>query len=167
MMKKEQNLMIRMAVESDLDTLMGIFDTAKQYMAAHGNPNQWIQGYPSEELIRQQIAQKWCHVCLLGEEIVGTFCFIPGPDPTYARIDGAWLSDRPYYVVHRIASNGRVKGVTECCLKWCRERCRSLRIDTHRDNLPMQHLLQKNGFRYCGIIRVANGTERLAYQSDF
>lgn len=167
MTKKVQDMTIRMAVESDLDTLMGIFDTAKQYMAAHGNPNQWIQGYPSEELIRQQIAQKWCHVCLLGEEVVATFCFIPGPDPTYARIDGAWLSDRPYYVVHRIASSGRVKGVTECCLKWCRERCRSLRIDTHRDNLPMQHLLNKNGFHYCGIIRVANGTERLAYQADF
>lgn len=167
MMEKTQDLTIRKAVDNDLDTLMGIFDIAKQYMVAHGNPNQWIQGYPSAELIRQQIEQGWCYVCMSGEVITATFCFIPGPDPTYGHIEGEWLSDRPYYVVHRIASNGQVKGILECCLKWCRERCRSLRIDTHRDNYPMQHLLRKNGFHYCGVIRVANGTERLAYQSDF
>ena len=28
----------------------------------------------------------------------------------------------------------------------------------------MQHLLEKHGFSYCGIIYLANGDPRLAYQ---
>ena len=40
----------------------------------------------------------------------------------------------------------------------------NLRADTHRDNRIMQHILQKHGFRYCGIIYLLNGDERLAYQ---
>ena len=36
--------------------------------------------------------------------------------------------------------------------------------DTHRDNTIMQHLITKHGFTYCGIILLANGDERLAYQ---
>lgn len=158
---------IRKAKTTDLDHLMELFEVAKQYMVASGNPNQWIQGYPSRELIGEQIAQDWCYVCEEEGQIVATFCFIPGPDPTYAHIEGQWLSDTPYYVIHRIASNGKVKGVADYCLSWCRERCHSLRVDTHEDNKPMQHILYKNGFRYCGIIRVANGTERLAFQVDF
>ena len=40
----------------------------------------------------------------------------------------------------------------------------AIRIDTHRDNKIMQHNLLKYGFTYCGIIYLANGDERLAYQ---
>jgi len=39
-----------------------------------------------------------------------------------------------------------------------------LRIDTHRDNKIMQHNLTKHGFSYCGVIYLASGDERLAYQ---
>ena len=41
---------------------------------------------------------------------------------------------------------------------------KSLRADTHADNKIMQHLLEKNGFTRCGIIHVADGTPRIAYQ---
>ena len=49
-------------------------------------------------------------------------------------------------------------------VKWCFERCPNLRIDTHEDNRIMQHLLEKNGFIYCGEITVEDGTSRMAYQ---
>lgn len=42
----------------------------------------------------------------------------------------------------------------------------NLRADTHRNNRTMRHLLEKSGFRYCGIIHVADGSERLAYQLE-
>lgn len=48
--------------------------------------------------------------------------------------------------------------------RWAFTQIDSIRIDTHRDNKPMQHLLNKNGFRYCGIIYLEDGDERLAYQ---
>ena len=44
------------------------------------------------------------------------------------------------------------------------EHCQSLRADTHADNKIMQHLLEKNGFTRCGIIHVADGSPRFAYQ---
>ena len=83
----------------------------------------------------------------------------------YARIDGgAWLDDEaPYGVIHRLASTPQSHGVGKACIDWCFERIPNLRIDTHRDNRIMQHLMQKMGFSYCGIIYLANGDERLAF----
>lgn len=39
-----------------------------------------------------------------------------------------------------------------------------MRADTHKDNETMQSLLLKNGYEYCGIIFVEDGTERLAFE---
>ena len=47
---------------------------------------------------------------------------------------------------------------------YCFDIVKSLRIDTHRQNIPMQNSLVKNGFRYCGIIYLESGDERIAYQ---
>lgn len=157
---------IRHARIDDRNALLNIFDSARRFMKASGNPNQWIAGYPSCELITRDIVQDNCYV-LENEEkaVTATFCFLPGPDPTYARIyDGAWLNDRPYGVIHRLASDGTQKGVAAACIAWCSARCLNLRADTHRDNVVMQHLLKKNGFVRCGTILAANGTPRIAFQ---
>ena len=45
-------------------------------------------------------------------------------------------------------------------------RTRNIRIDTHRDNRIMQHVLEKFGFTYCGIIYLLSGDERLAFQKE-
>ena len=92
--------------------------------------------------------------------------FIRGNDPTYAHIyDGAWIDDKqPYGVIHRLASTEDSKGVASACLQWCYEQIPNLRADTHRDNHILQYILKKHGFKYCGIILLANGDERLAFQ---
>ena len=97
---------------------------------------------------------------------MGTFAFIVGRDPTYARIyDGQWLDDtQPYGTIHRLAGREDARGVAAACFDWCGTQLPNLRADTHRDNRIMQHILQKHGFRYCGIIYLLNGDERLAYQ---
>lgn len=157
---------IRKASISDIDQLMNIFTRAREYMRQTGNPNQWINGYPQRELIMEEIANEHCYVCLdTDSNVVATFCFIAGPDSTYALIEeGEWPSEVPYYVIHRLASDGSVKGITEFCINWCASQSNCLRADTHADNKIMQHLLEKNGFKRCGIIYVANGTKRIAYQ---
>lgn len=158
---------IRLAEPADLSSLLEIFEHARRFMCATGNPTQWIDGYPSEELILGEIEARHCFVCVDEQsgQLEGTFCFIEGEDPTYRVIyDGAWLNDAPYGVIHRLATAGRKKGVAEACLCWCAERCNNLRVDTHRDNRVMQHILEKHGFLRCGIILVRNGTERIAYQ---
>ena len=100
-----------------------------------------------------------------GETIAAVFSLIMGEDPTYAAIyDGAWLSDAPYGTVHRVCVACYGGGVGAYCLDWCLRRCGNVRIDTHRDNQPMQALLKKCGFAYCGRILLADGSERIAFQ---
>ena len=84
---------------------------------------------------------------------------------TYVRIyEGQWLNEAPYGVVHRITSDGTIRGAASFCLNWAFNKCGNLKIDTHRDNIVMQHLLDKNGFKYCGVVYLENGSERIAYQ---
>ena len=157
---------IRPATFTDLDRLMEIFEAARRFMESTGNPNQWINGYPQRALIAEEISQEHCYVCQDEEgKTIGTFCFVPNPDPNYACIeDGAWLNDAPYHVIHRLASDGSEKGIFKACIDWCALQDTNLRADTHADNKVMQHLLEKNGFIRCGIIYVSNGTPRIAYQ---
>ena len=97
-------------------------------------------------------------------QIVGGFAFIIGREPNYAVIEnGAWHSDQPYGTIHRIASNGQAKGIACACFDFCHSKIDCLRIDTHADNKPMQNAIGSYGFRYCGIIHVADGTPRNAY----
>lgn len=155
----------RLATLADLEWLLAIFERARRFMASVGNPNQWIQGYPGRSLMEAEIAASHCYVCLYAGHVVGTFCFLPGPDANYRVIEaGEWLSDAPYHVLHRLASDGSVRGIADACLDWCFQHTSNLRVDTHRDNKVLQHILAKHGFSYCGIIYVANGTPRLAYQ---
>ena len=156
---------VRKALPKDLPALLAIFDYARVFMAAHGNPTQWPPSYPDGELMGQEIARGVCYVLEQEGRVEGTFCYIPGVEPTYLKIDqGAWPDDRPYATIHRLASTGDRRGVASEVIAWCLEHCESLRADTHADNKIMQHLLEKNGFTRCGIIHVADGTPRIAYQ---
>lgn len=160
-------MFIRKTELSDLLTVMGIYEEARKFMRESGNPNQWVNNYPDEKLIINDISKGNSYVCVEGEKIVGVFCFSLEPDPTYFNIyEGSWLNDKPYGVIHRIASLSHRNGVASYCLKWCFERCPNIRIDTHRDNKIMQNFLIKHGFTKCGIIYLENGAERLAYQKD-
>ncbi len=88
-----------------------------------------------------------------------------GDDPTYKTVyEGKWLNAEPYGVIHRIAVKSHRRGVASFCFSWCVSKGKNIKIDTHRDNIPMQKSLAKNGFSYCGIIHLENGDERLAYQ---
>ena len=157
---------IRPAQTNDLSDIMAVLEAAKGIMRASGNAGQWVGGYPSEEIILQDINQGYGQVVVADGRIAGYFAFIPSPEPTYAEIfNGAWLDDSlPYHVVHRIGSYPEIHGVFRAIMDWCFERDGNIRIDTHRDNRIMQHNILKYGFQYCGIIHLATGDERLAYQ---
>ena len=160
---------IRHSKTSDISRIMEIYAHARQFMADHGNPNQWgPTKWPPESLIQSDIAEGNSYVCIYYGRIVGTFYFRQGRDvePTYRKIEaGSWLSDSPYGVVHRIATDGTVKGVGQYCIEWAIAHCGHLRMDTHSDNYVMQNLLKKIGLTYCGIIHVEEDDyPRLAYE---
>lgn len=162
---------IRHSTEEDFQQIMKIYEYARHFMAEHGNPNQWgPTNWPPEELIHSDIATGNSYVCIYEDKIVGTFFFNQGKDiePTYDTIeDGAWLDDSPYAVIHRIASDGSVKGIGSSCIEWALSQCSHLRMDTHGDNIVMQNLLQKNGLIHCGTIYVEEDSyPRLAYEKS-
>lgn len=157
---------IRPTVPADLPQVMVIYAIAREQMSRTGNATQWAGSYPASSFIAEEIAAGHSFVCVNeNNELVGTFCLVYGEDPTYMQIyDGKWLNDKPYATLHRIASAGKERGVAKYCIDWCFTQYSNIRVDTHRDNQVMQHILQTMGFNYCGIILVSNGSERLAYQ---
>lgn len=156
---------IKKATPEELPKIMQIYADARAYMRESGNPDQWGEDYPPVSLIQEDVQAGNCHVCVENGDIVGVFYFAKGEDPTYVRIyEGAWLNDRPYAVIHRIAVAKHQRGVASYCFDYCFSQCANLKIDTHRNNIPMQRSLAKNGFVRCGIIYLENGEERLAYQ---
>lgn len=123
-------------------------DRRLSFGRTHGNGN------PTRTLLRlrKRNGRRGSHILLFS-----------GKDPTYSHIEGKWLNEAPYGVIHRLASNGKAKGIARQCIAWCFARHHNLRADTHTDNLIMQNLLKTNGFRERGIIYTRQ-SPRIAYQ---
>lgn len=156
---------IRSAELTDLPALLDLFAEARRFMAATGNPNQWPPSYPSPAQLTADINARCSYVLEEDGRILASFFFSVAPDPTYAVItDGQWLTDGPYGVIHRIAVAEHGRGVAAQCVAWCAEHADVLRIDTHHDNTVMQRFLQKQGFTRCGIIFLADGRPRIAFE---
>ena len=158
---------IRMARLSDLGVIEEIYSKARSFMRKTGNTAQWAGGYPSRNLIISDIEKEQLYVVTDSEQILASFVYFYGVDKTYVKIyDGEWKNDLPYGVIHRIAvaENAHGRGVARFCFDFAYEKCGNLKIDTHKDNVPMQKALMKAGFEYCGIIYLESGDERLAYQ---
>ena len=157
---------IRATQPTDMAEIMKVMDAAKTIMRQSGNMHQWGDGYPSESAINADIERNGSFVVEDDGRIVGYFAFLPSPEPTYDIIyDGEWLDDQqPYHVVHRIASYPDAHGIFTSIMDYCFYHDTNIRIDTHRDNTIMQHVILKYGFTYCGIIYLLSGDARLAYQ---
>lgn len=157
--------MIRKAGGDDLRVVLAIYETAREYMKEHGNPTQWGDDYPAVEMLEADIARGELFVFERDGMIHGAFAFIIGDDPTYRVIeDGAWQNDRPYGAIHRVAGDGKVKGMFHHCANFCKAAISDLKIDTHQDNETMQRAVIKEGFIPCGRIYAEDGTPRIAYQ---
>ena len=158
---------IRLATYDDLDEIRNIFLVAKGKMVSDGNLEQWKDiDYPFC-YTKEDIDKGQCYVIENdNKELVATFVYIIEDDPTYSYIEGKWLNDNKYGTIHRIASNNKEKHIFKTVLDYVLSSGIDIRIDTHKDNKRMKHLIEKNGFTYCGIIYVRDGTPRLAYQKE-
>lgn len=157
---------IRKAKPQDLNSILKVYEIAREYMRQSGNPDQWGTEHPKKEMLQDDIKIGQLYV---GEnekgEIHFVFAFILGDDPTYSYIEnGDWISDKPYGTIHRIASDGTVSGVVKTAVDYCRNIISNIRIDTHENNKTMKHVVEKLGFVKCGIIYIDDGSPRIAYQ---
>ncbi len=169
---------MRPTVEADIPTVLEMFDHSRSLMRADGNLEQW-GGYPTRDDLLDDIRRGVSYI-ILGQssnqaitQPVGTVAMVPGLEPTYAYIDhGRWIDTvTPYTTLHRMAkapgdrsSRGGIHGIADFCFAAAKERFSHLRVDTHASNRPMRHLLEKEGFVYCGIIYMPDGSPRVAYE---
>ena len=159
--------MIRKATAEDIPAAMGLFTAAKGIMRSDGNMTQWEDGYPDEKIVRSDIIRGGAHIVEREGKPVGYFALLPSPEPTYSSIDGKWIDDTsPYFVIHRVASSPQSHGIFKEIIEYALKVSSNLRIDTHRDNRIMRHVIEKAGFTYCGVIRLEDGSERLAFQNQ-
>lgn len=158
-----ETMTVRPAAKADLPRILKIYAIARKFMADNGNPTQWPVTYPPIDLLEEDIEAGHLFVVCGGDVIHSVFAFILGADPTYTVIEqGSWRSNAPYGTIHRIASDG-TGGMLRAALEFAGSKSLHLRIDTHADNHPMQHLLEKFGFSRRGIIYTDNGSPRYAY----
>lgn len=137
---------IRQATPLDLDGILAIYARARAFMEETGNPTQWEGGYPSPALLSEDIAGGNLYVLAENGVLHGVFAFFPEGDADYDALDDKWLNALPYAAIHRVASAGTKRGVLAAVIRFCRDICPHLRIDTHKDNVVMQGALEKQGF---------------------
>lgn len=160
--------MIRKTKYEDINAVMDIINDAKMYLKEQGI-NQWQDGYPNTPTIEVDIKNEESYVMEIDNEIVATCMISKEIEPTYNYIEGKWLQDDTYIVLHRIATKKDCKGhgLAGQFLDYALTlypKTKSIRMDTHEKNLSMQRFFIKNDFTYCGIIYLANKDKRKAYE---
>ncbi len=155
---------IELANKTDLDKLLEIYREAREFMKNSGNKTQWGDNKPSKETLERDIENKNLYKVVDFDEIVGAFALIYGEDKTYLEIDGKWLNDEPYATLHRVVSSGKARGIMSEIIKFSEEKYENLRIDTHKNNHKMLDKIRENGFTYCGVIKIDDGSPREAFQ---
>ena len=140
-------MLFRQAQIGDLEAIWQIILYAKETMRQRGS-QQWQDGYPFRETIEQDIARCYGYVVEEQGEVIA------------------------YIVIHRMAVSpkGKGKGLGSYLIQEAEKTAvlkgiGSVRVDTNFDNDVMKHILQKQGYIYCGIIEVRDG-KREAFQKS-
>lgn len=162
---------LRKTMFGDIKQVMEIIEQGKSYLKSNG-VDQWQNGYPNEAVIREDIGNGYGYVLADERNVVGTVALSFDGEPWYDDIqDGQWLTNGRFLVIHRLAVSRTARGTAlaseliKHAEKLCLERgVRSIKIDTHEDNIVMQRFVKKNGFKYCGTVILGSEGKRLAFE---
>lgn len=133
--------------------------------------NQWQDGYPNESVVKNDIQSSYGYVIENDkDQLVGYFALIFDTEPAYEKLEGTWLSNQEYAVIHRLVTDPvhKVKGMAEWILLEIEsivksKSVHSIKVDTNFDNGAMLHLFNKLGYQYCGEVYF-RGSARKAFE---
>jgi len=164
---------IRLSKIEDVSEIMIIINDAKELLASL-HIDQWQNGYPNTAQIENDILKGESYVVINDEnQVMATSMFTVNPEPTYKVIDGNWSIDETevYGVIHRMAIKKEFRKLglatflfDEFHQQLKDKKVKSLKIDTHEENIGMQSLIKKLGYQYCGIIYTNYNAKRLAFE---
>lgn len=163
---------LRAASSEEIQTAVEIINMAKKHLKEQGI-DQWQTGYPDYACIKQDILSQKGFFIAEDKTILGYLCIDYNGEAAYDNINGKWSASEKYVVVHRmaLAENARGKGISNLVFQLVEQMSKKLginyfRVDTDSDNKKMRHILNKNGFTYCGTIRFDN-SEKIAFDKLF
>lgn len=160
---------LRKADKSDIPVIWQILMQAIEQRRLDGS-EQWQGGYPNESIIQTDIDAGYGYVLSVNQDIIAYAAIIFEIEPAYEVIEGKWLTDGKYVVVHRVAvkNSQKQKGLATHLFRMIEElavenNIFSIKVDTNFDNLPMLRIMGKLGYSYCGEVYF-NGSARRAFE---
>ena len=164
------NYFFQRAKQTDTNRIWQIILQAKEQMRRL-NSRQWQDGYPAVENITGDIEKGYGYVLCDEDTVIAYGAVVFDGEPTYNNIQGKWLTDLPYVVLHRLAVADEVKnrGVATAFMQKVMQLAKqkgigSFRVDTNFDNLYMHKMLSALDFTYCGEIFTERNQQRNAYE---
>jgi predicted acetyltransferase len=164
---KDNNIWIHQIDKEDLASIMTITNDAKYLLKQNGSL-QWQQGYPNEETFIKDINNKSLYGLYQDNNLKAFGAFIYGKDLNYVDIEGKWdipANDKDM-AIHRVAVDKNCHGkkygmkILKYGIIYAKKLgCLTVKVDTHKNNIPMQKSIVKSGFIYKGIIKIL--TEKL------
>lgn len=175
---------MRPATVDDVPAIVATLEAGRALLAADGI-GQWQDGAgPDVDLVTSDVARSWGRVFLIGGQVAATAALIDEPEPAYDQVvEGAWQvrgdavtragTTCPYATIHRVAVAPAFRGMHVAQRFYARliEEARArgfaeIRVDTHADNVRMQHVIASAGFTRAGTVRISDDPKdlRWAYQ---
>lgn len=171
-LNNETKFKLRKAIYTDIPACLEVLDQGRQSQREAGFV-QWLDGYPSEGNVRNDIDSGMAHVLMTDDGSIAGYIAIAYDDTEYERLFEIWTPVEKYAVFHRLAVakpfshqgiGALLFGLSEDLV--LKNGAWSVRIDTGGQNKPMQRLLESRNYISLGTWEFSWGT-RLAYEKVF
>ncbi|WP_367770960.1 GNAT family N-acetyltransferase [Flavobacterium sp. WC2421] len=163
------NYQFRKANLSEITPIWEILQQAIIRRKVEGSA-QWQDGYPNPDVVQNDIEKGEGFVLVDGETIIGYSAVIINDEPAYAGIEGKWLTNDDFVVIHRVAlsenylGKGLAKLIMGCVEDFAlQNNIYSIKADTNFDNFPMMKTFESLGYVLCGDV-FFRGAPRKAYE---
>ncbi|MFH6999813.1 GNAT family N-acetyltransferase [Flavobacterium sp. FlaQc-57] len=164
-----ENLILRKADISEVPQIWSILQDAIEQRRLDGS-TQWQDGYPNELTVKNDVKNGHAYVLIENESILSYAAIMFEKEPAYENIEGKWLTNDDYTVVHRVAVSklAKGKGIATKLFKSIEDlalanNIHSIKVDTNFDNVPMLKILDRLNYTYCGEV-FFRGAARKAYE---
>lgn len=159
----------RKAQQEDAAQIWDILQQAIVRRSEDGS-RQWQDGYPNPEVVSNDIEKGAGYVLTDNQKVIGYSAVLINDEPAYANIEGEWITNSDFVVVHRVAVSQEYlgKGLAVQILKYIENfalenNIHSIKADTNFDNPAMMKIFEKLGYAYCGEV-FFRGSARRAYE---
>jgi len=163
------NPILRKAQIPEAEIIWQILQQAIERRRKDGS-NQWQDGYPNQEVVKTDISLGKGYVLEREGKIAAYAALVFNDEPAYDEIEGNWLTNDDFMVIHRVAVSDDFlgKGIAVLLFQKLEDFAKenqvfSIKVDTNFDNLAMLHILEKLNYLYCGEVYF-RGSARKAFE---